>query len=89
MVTIETSGGCEFQTMAQKKVFEATYDNNLIIIQPKTVGANGKIRVTRTLRKIDFQVIWKIAETLPPQEVFRPTNYQDHTFNASYIPSSI
>lgn len=95
IATAETSGGCEYQTIVQNKVFEATYSLNglsgnvVIIIQPKTVGVNGKIRVPRTLRKIDFQVVWKIAETLPPQEVFRPTNYQDDTFNASYILAMI
>ncbi len=89
MVTIETSGGCEFQTMVQKKVFEATYDNNLIIIQPKTVGGNGKIRVPRPITKNEFHKVWKIAEKLSKQEVFRPTNYQDETFHASYILAMI
>ena len=88
MATIETSGGCEFQTIVQKKVFEATYDNNLIIIQPKTVGVNGQIRDPRPLTKNEFHKVWKIAEKLSKQEVFRRKNYQE-SFHGSYILAMI
>jgi hypothetical protein len=73
----KTSGGFEFQTLARKYPFTATYSSGNIIVEP------GKTKYERTLSNSDFHKIWIRAAKLSKQEVFRPTNY-DETWNSSY-----
>ena len=77
----KTSGGFEFQTIARKYPFTATYSSGNIIVEP------GKTKYERTLSNSDFHKIWIRAAKLSKQEIFIQNNYHDNTFHSSYILS--
>ena len=76
----KTSGGFEFQTLARKYPFTATYTSGIIMV--KVVHTKGE----RPLPNNEFYKVWVIASKLPKHEVFHPRNYQD-TYHASYTTS--
>jgi hypothetical protein len=75
----KTSGGFEFQTLAQKCLFTATYSSGNIIVEPE-----GKDE--RTITHNHFHKIWMRAAKFSKHEAFRPKNFQD-SFNSSYTTS--
>ena len=77
----KTSGGFEFQTLARKHPFTATYTSGKIMV--KVGNTNGE----RPLPNSEFYKVWVVASKLPKHEVFIPNNYQDETFHSSYIVS--
>ena len=76
----KTSGGFEFQTLARKHPFTATYTSGKIMV--KVGNTNGE----RPLSYSEFYKVWVIASKLPKYEVFRPRNYQE-TYHSSYTTS--
>ena len=72
----KTSGGFEFQTLAQKCPFTATSSSGNIIVEPE-----GKDE--RTITRNHFHKIWMRAAKFSKYEAFRPKNFQD-SFNSSY-----
>ena len=78
----KTSGGFEFQTLARKYPFTATYPSGKIIVKP------GTTKYERPLSNNEFHKVWIKAVKLPKHEMFRPKNYQD-TYHASYTTSML
>ena len=76
----KTSGGFEFQTLAKKYPFTATFTAGKIMV--KVGNTNGE----RPLPNSEFYKVWVIASKLPKYEVFRPRNYHD-TYHSSYTTS--
>ena len=75
----KTSGGFEFQTLAQKCLFTATYSSGKIIVKPSTT------KYERPLSNNEFYKVWIKAAKLSKQEIFIQSNYHDDTFHSSYI----
>jgi len=76
----KTSGSFEFQTLARKYPFTATFTAGKIMV--KVGNTNGR----RPLSYSEFYKVWVIASKLPKYEVFRPRNYQK-TYHSSYTTS--
>ena len=77
----KTSGGFEFQTLARKYPFTATYTSGKIMVKV------GHTKGERLLPDNEFYKVWVVASKLPKHEMFIPNNYQDDTFHSSYIVS--
>ena len=78
----KTSGGFEFQTIARKYPFTATYASGKIIVKV------GNTKGERPLSNNEFHKVWIKATKLPKHEMFRPKNYQD-TYHSSYTTSML
>jgi len=68
-----------FHTLKQDKEFDAVYYQGDIIITPLSTGEE------RPFPMNEFFKIWELAGDLPKQERYNPGNYQQDTYNSSYI----
>lgn len=68
-----------FQTLKQDKEFDAVYSQGDIIITPLSTGEERLIQLN------EFFKIWNLVGGLSKQERYNPSNYQQDTYNSSYI----
>jgi len=68
-----------FQTLKQDKEFDAVYFQGDIIITPLSTGEERPVPLN------EFFKIWKLVGDMSKQERYNPGNYQQDTYNSSYI----
>jgi len=68
-----------FQTLKQDKGFDAVYSQGDIIITPRSTGEERPIHFR------EFFKIWNLVGDMSKQERYNPVNYQQDTYNSSYI----